>query len=119
MNSLSQLNTASDVTLSYTDLRDTVIAFDRATPITPSATFTTGGSSPAGIGINITNIINPGTVNAYYQIDVSPISRRLCTEVLSYSQHQCQSLISPETRARLPYGISNPGLRAQAHSLSN
>jgi len=74
MNSLSQLNTASNVTLSYTDLRDTIIAFDRATPISPNTAFTTGGPSPAGVGINITSIINPGVVNAYYEIDVSLIS---------------------------------------------
>lgn len=74
MNSLSQLNTASDVTLSFTDLRATIIEFDRATPIAPSTTFTAGGPSPAGVGINITSIINPGVVNAYYEIDVSLIT---------------------------------------------
>jgi hypothetical protein len=37
----------------------------------------------------------------YYQIDVSPTSRQLSTEVLSYSKRQCQSLISSENRAQI------------------
>jgi hypothetical protein len=60
----------------------------------------------------------------YYQIDVSPTSRQLSTEVLSYSKRQCQSLISPENRARIfDSWITRAGaqpleLRAQARSLS-
>ena len=74
MNSLSALNTYGDTTLSFTDLRATTITFDRASPSNQTRTFATGGPSPAGIGINILNIINPTVVNAYYQIDVHLIT---------------------------------------------
>ena len=71
MNSLSQLNTASAVLVSYTDLRASKVTFDRLTPTNQSSSFTTGGTSTVVAGINITSIVNPSVENVYFQVDVS------------------------------------------------
>ena len=71
MNSLSQLNTASAVLVSYTDLRASKVTFDRLTPTNQSSSFTTGGTSTVVAGINIISIVNPSIESVYFQVDVS------------------------------------------------
>jgi hypothetical protein len=71
MNSLSQLNTASAVLVSYTDLRASKVTFDRLTPTNQSSSFTKGGTSTVVAGINITSIVNPSIESVYFQVDVS------------------------------------------------
>ena len=71
MNSLSQLNTYSDTTLTFTDLRSAKVVFDRVTPTAQTASYTVGGTFTVPLGINILDIVLPGTEQVYFQVDVS------------------------------------------------
>jgi len=74
-NSLTNLNTYSATTLSFTDNRTPSISFDRSSSANQTGSFTSGvRTTRVPAGINIVNIINGSSLAIYYQINVSTIS---------------------------------------------
>jgi hypothetical protein len=74
MNGLNDLNTYSDTTLTFTDLRTAKVTFDRATPTAQTTSYVTAGTFDMPLGINIIEIVLPGTEQVYFQVNVSNVS---------------------------------------------
>jgi hypothetical protein len=70
MNSLQDLNGLIR-TLTYTDLRNASVTYDRTTPTDGVVILTEGQEHDVPVGINIVNISNPEACQVYYTIDYS------------------------------------------------
>lgn len=75
MNSLQDLNNYNtSLSLSYTDLRNPDVLFDRASPTNQSQLVNEASTFDASIGIEITDILNAESANPVYRINVSALS---------------------------------------------
>lgn len=74
MNSLTQLNNyVGSLTIDYTDVRAADVIFNINTPINQSTIVDQGFTFQSSVGIDITEVKNPGTANVSYTIQVTNV----------------------------------------------
>jgi hypothetical protein len=71
MNSLEELNTFSQTSLTYTDNRIPKIIFDRVTPLAQTTNIPAGLAHTMPVGIEMLDIVNASSLGIYYEINVS------------------------------------------------
>lgn len=74
MNSLQELNTFGNTTVTYTDSRPAAVKFDRVTPTTQTISINQHDAHPAQPGFQIIDIIRPTDCLPTYTINVSAIT---------------------------------------------
>lgn len=79
MNSLSDLNSYAQTSLTYVDDRNPVVNFDRSIPLNFNIDTGDGQDHFLPLGIDITEIVKPDVVNVYFEIDVSSVTDAFVT----------------------------------------